>query len=424
MTLARQPQSALIVEDSRLQREFAAALLAELGVETIYQTQNGREAADLLGMLIFRPSLALVDLEMPEMDGIALIQKLHQENLGLPLVLMSSREQSLLAAVEQMAQELGLQVLAAVQKPLTREALQRALEHYTPFENGAAPAPREPAPAIGAQDLRQALAQGGIITHYQPKVDIRTGVVNGVEALARWQHAELGRIAPDRFIPLAEKEGLIFDLTTQVLEAALRQAAQWNRRGLKLTVAVNLSPCLLDRAELVDEICAVVARHQLLPSQLVLEITESALASDIGRALGILARLRLKGFRLSIDDYGTGYSSMQQLARIPFNELKIDRSFVHGAHGKRNYMLLLASTIDLATRLGLATVAEGVETEEDWRVLRELGCTTAQGYFLAAPMPAENFIAWKRKYREQLAPQLRDQEAASGPRRGAALLAG
>jgi len=194
-----------------------------------------------------------------------------------------------------------------------------------------------------------------------------------------------------------------------VMDQALGQAAVWNARGLRLSVAVNLSPRLLERPGLVQEISSLVERHGLQAEQVVLEITESHVVAYLGTALGVLARLRLKGFGLSIDDYGTGFSSMQQLARIPFTELKIDRSFVHGAHQRKNLRVILQSALEMARQLDLVTVAEGIETAEDWNLLQQFGCVVGQGYLIARPMPATDMPKWLKSHQTRLA-SLRSDE--------------
>jgi len=233
-----------------------------------------------------------------------------------------------------------------------------------------------------------------------------SGIVRGVEALARWKHPDLGFVRPDHFISLAEREGLIHELTISVMERALGQAARWNARGLRLSMAINLSPRLLDSPALVHEITSLVSLHGLAPGQVVLEITESSVVNCLGGAIGVLAKLRLKGLGLSIDDYGTGFSSMQQLVRIPFSELKIDRSFVHEASRRPNLRVILQSALDMSRQLGLITVAEGIETMEDWRLLQACGCDVGQGYLIARPMPAEELQQWLKSHQARL-PQLR-----------------
>ncbi|MBK1712909.1 EAL domain-containing response regulator [Rubrivivax gelatinosus] len=393
--------SLLVVDDSAVQRERTVQTCRELGVPLIYEAASGAEALALLRHLVLTPDLMIVDLEMPGMDGIELIQQLLPQGLALPLIVASGQEKAVIDSVETLACHLGLAVLPGLKKPLSTAALGAALAELGSRTAAATSPPVAPGPAIDAQALAAAIADGSIGVHYQPKVDMRTGIVRGVEALARWPHGG-GFVPPDRFVALPESEGLIHALTLSVLRQALAQAADWNAHGLRLSMAVNLSPRLLDRAQLVQEVTDLVAEHGLRPDQVVLEITESSVVDCMGAALGVLARLRLKGFGLSIDDYGTGFSSLQQLARIPFTELKIDRSFVHGALQRRNLRVILRSALDMARQLGLVTVAEGVETLEDWRLLQALGCSVGQGHLIARAMPADELPAWLRRHQSIL----------------------
>lgn len=408
--------SLLIVDDSVVQRTQAVALCRDLGVQMIYEAASGTEALELLALLVLPPDLIIIDLEMPTMDGVELIEQLAQRRLLIPLIVASSRELILIQAVETMARNLGLPILTAMQKPLRRDALREALAGCAKERadvTDAAGHSGVSGPSAGA--LADAIAGGRIDVHFQPKVDMFTGIVRGVEALARWQHPELGFVRPDLFVALAEREGLIHGLTLAVMARALAQAANWNARGLKLSMAINLSPRLLESPPLVQEIVGLVEAHALLPEQVMLEITESSVVDCMGVSLGVLARLRLKGFGLSIDDYGTGFSSMQQLARIPFTELKIDRSFVHDASRRTNLRVILQSALDMARQLGLVTVAEGIETMEDWKLLQECGCSVGQGYLIARPMPAADLPGWLKTHQRRL-PELRPETAQRPPR--------
>jgi EAL domain-containing protein (putative c-di-GMP-specific phosphodiesterase class I)/DNA-binding NarL/FixJ family response regulator len=391
--------SLLIIDDSSVQRAHTVGICRSLGVGMIYEAGSGAQAIELIGSLVAPPALIIVDLEMPEMDGIELIYQLKQRQYMAPLIVASGREPALIQAVEAAAHNLGFRVLGGMQKPVDPGALSRAFARAGQGEVIVeADTPKVPEVEISADLLARAVAAGMVGVHYQPKVDMRTGIVRGVEALARWTRPGLDAVAPDRFIPLAEREGLIYPLTLSVMDQALAQAAEWNARGLRLSMAINLSPGLLDHRSLVDEVLALVARHDVQPNQVVLEITETSAVACWGAALGVLARLRLKGFGLSIDDYGTGFSSMQQLSRIPFTELKIDRSFVRGVHQRGNLRVILQSALDMARQLDLVTVAEGIETIEDWRLLQECGCSTGQGYFIGRPMPAGEFPQWLKRH--------------------------
>jgi EAL domain-containing protein (putative c-di-GMP-specific phosphodiesterase class I)/FixJ family two-component response regulator len=393
----------LVVDDSASQRRHTVALCRSLGAELVLEVGDGEQALRLLtGVASPRPDLLVIDLEMPVMDGIELIQQLRVRRLRIPFIVASGREGALVSSVEVMARAQNLPVIAGLRKPLSRESLRDAFERCQQITTVHSEAPAAAA-EIDTGLLAQAIAQGRIVPHYQPKLDIRTGLLRGAEVLARWTDKQLGEVTPDRFIPAAESQGHIHALTMSIMDQAFTQAARWNARGLKLSLAVNLSPCLLDDAGLVERICGLAERHGVAPSQIVLEITESSVVTYLGEALGVLARLRMRGFGLSIDDYGTGFSSMQQLARIPFTELKIDRSFVHGAHRQDNLRVILQSALDMSRRLGLATVAEGIETREDWLLLQECGCTMGQGWLIGKPMPATALLPWLKTHRPRLA---------------------
>ena len=244
-------------------------------------------------------------------------------------------------------------------------------------------------------DLRRAIdADDQIVVHYQPKVGLDGRSLVGVEALVRWQHPRLGRLAPDAFIPMAETTALIIGLTAKVLEIAVRQTKEWSGAGLRIPVAVNLSTRCLHDPTLADRVLELLDRHGVPPALLELEITESMVMVDPDRALQVLRRLHESGIRLSVDDFGTGHSSMAYLKELPVDELKIDRSFVLEMTRDGGDAVLVQSAIALGHNLGLSVVAEGVETAEVLAALDALGCDVAQGYHLGRPMPAGEIENW------------------------------
>lgn len=390
--------SVLVVDDSTPQRQHAVRLCHDLGIGQVLEACHGRHALEVIAAMDPQPSLVVVDLEMPEMDGIELIEALQQQGLRIPILLLSAHGDALLDSV----QSLGTSVVRGLHKPLASGDLQAVLEEVLSPSAPAAERRRAPRMPIDAAMLEQAIREGGITPHFQPKADTRTGMLRGVEALARWNHPVLGMVPPDEFIPLAESAGLIHALTLSMMERSFLQCAAWQSRGMRLTLSINLSPQLLALPDIVNEICARQLRCGLAPSQLMLEVTEGSMVETSSAAHSALVRLRLKGFGLSIDDYGTGFSSLQQLSRIPFSELKIDRSFVHGAHRRKSLRVILESALDLARRLNLSTVAEGVEHLEDWRLLQDFGCTSAQGWLIAKAMPGEDLPTWNRTHRMRL----------------------
>ncbi len=396
-------RSVLVVDDSALQRQHVARLCMALGVGQVVEAAHGLAALEQLSLLDAPPDLLIIALEMPAMDGIELVEALQLRGVRSPVVLLSSRDDALIDSV----QSLGHGVKRGLRKPLARDDLRDVLRECLAAPQAGAESGRgRPPSSICAQVLEQAILTRQIVPHFQPKIDTNTGILRGVEALARWHDPERGTVPPDEFIAVAERESLIHALTLSVVDQSFAQCALWQSRGMRLTMAVNISPELLTRPDLVAEVCALQQQHGLDPSQITLEITESTAVESQGAAHAVLVRFRLKGFGLSIDDYGTGFSSMQQLSRIPFTELKIDRSFVHGAHRRRSLRVILESALDMARRLNLATVAEGVETLEDWRLLQSFGCTSAQGWFIAKAMPGSALPAWNKGHGARL-PELR-----------------
>ena len=243
-------------------------------------------------------------------------------------------------------------------------------------------------------ELREAIDQGDLVVHYQPKVELATGLVDSVEALVRWQHPSRGLLPPTEFIALAERTGLIRDLTTRVLEASLRQCATWRAEGLDLPVAVNLSPRLLGQADLVPGVRHALERAGIPANRLTLEITESAFPENTRGLSTTLDELGELGVRLAVDDFGTGWSSLSKLKELSVQELKIDRTFVTALAEDDTDHSIVRSIIDLARSLNLSVVAEGVETEEVGHLLERLGCPLAQGYFFSRPVPGSLLTGW------------------------------
>lgn len=274
-------------------------------------------------------------------------------------------------------------------------AMQRAKRQHTGYEIYAAEdvdEDRDQLALIG--DLRRAIAHGELRLHYQPKANVANRKIRSVEALVRWQHPTRGFMPPDKFIPLAESSGLIRQLTYWVLDEAMRQAREWAEAGHGLKIAVNLSQQSLLDDSIHAEIERVLDRHRVPAKALEIEITESALVSDLGAANAALAKLDEMGIALSIDDYGTGYSSLSHVRGLPVSCIKIDRSFVSGMLVDQKNAAIVRSTIELARDLGISVVAEGVETMEEWDALAELGCHVAQGYLISKPQPGSDLFGW------------------------------
>jgi EAL domain-containing protein (putative c-di-GMP-specific phosphodiesterase class I) len=247
------------------------------------------------------------------------------------------------------------------------------------------------------RDLRHAIERGELMLYYQPKINARTLQVTGAEALLRWKHPVRGMVSPAVFIPLAERFGLIGNLGHWVLEEACRQVREWLDGGLRVRVAINLSVHQLRQADFVHRIREVFQRHQIDPSLITFEITESVAMEDTQATMHAFERLASAGVILSIDDFGTGYSSLSYLRKLCARQLKIDRSFIQDLNGSADAKAIVEAVIGLAHALGLNVVAEGVETADQQRILQELGCDELQGFLFAKPMPAPQLTLWARE---------------------------
>jgi EAL domain-containing protein (putative c-di-GMP-specific phosphodiesterase class I)/CheY-like chemotaxis protein len=381
----------LVAEDHDFQRRTLVRMLTSLGAKNVADAADGRAALDIFRDLSRRIDIIISDLEMPGMDGMEFIRHVGAAGTPVSVILSSALDPALVSSVETMTKAYGITLLGAIEKPVTPQKLEAMIRKYAP------PKPKTARPAgaaIPLEEIRGGLKNGEFVPFFQPKVSLSSGTVTGAEALARWLHPQKGIVAPYAFIGALEENGLIDNLTWMMLEKSASLCRAWTSNGLEATVSVNLSLKSLADPGLADRITEIVQGQGLDPRRMVLEVTESTAMTDVGRALENLARLRMKGFGLSIDDYGTGYSSMQQLSRIPFTELKIDQSFVLSATEKEASKVILASSLDMAKKLKLKSVAEGVETRAHWNLLKGLGCDIAQGYFVAKPMDTRTFSEW------------------------------
>ncbi|MEZ5729286.1 MAG: EAL domain-containing protein [Burkholderiaceae bacterium] len=243
-------------------------------------------------------------------------------------------------------------------------------------------------------ELRAALEAGQFELDFQPKLDLHSGLIVGVEGLVRWNHPTRGRIPPGEFIPFAEQSGFMREISRWVIGAGARAAAQLEKMNLDVKVAVNVSALDIQRPDFSRLVAEVIQQVGVRPDRLCLEITESGVVSESDNALRNLKQISALGVRLAVDDFGTGYATLTQLQQLPVNELKIDRSFVSGMHQNRGNQTIVRSTVDLAKQLGLKVVAEGVETVHELRLLARIGCDQVQGYYVAKPMPADELAGW------------------------------
>ena len=330
------------------------------------------------------PDVIVLDLQIGQTDGVEELRFLSNQGYRNSLVLMSGFDNRVLATTEHLARSMGLRPVAALSKPVRADDLSRVLQQIK--------ATLEPA---SEDQIMEAVRNDELVLEYQPIVSRDRSKIRWLEALVRWDHPQHGRLAPDRFIPIAERSVRAIDaLTDWVVAAAARQHRQLRDVGLVAPIAVNVSGKNLNDVNLVDRICDRLEEASVPAGQFGVELTETAAALDPAKTMEILTRLRLKGVHLALDDFGTGYSSLKQLRQLPFSALKVDRSFVVDLTTSRDSLAIVRSTIDLARNMELESVAEGVETEEAAACLAALGVDALQGYLIARPLPSGQLAAW------------------------------
>lgn len=381
----------LVAEDDEFQRHLLVQMLSELGAKRVIQAADGRAALEAFRNSDQAIDIIISDLEMPEMDGMEFIRHVGESGVPVSIILASALEPALIASVETMTKVYGINLIGALEKPTRLSKLARLIQQHRPPSSRGDSSQRA---AYSIDEITRGLGAGEFEAFYQPKVEIASGRIVGAEALARWRHPQRGMIAPYAFIPLIEESGLMDDLTRMMLERAAADCKHWRAGGLDAGVSVNLSLKSLADTSMADRLSDTVRETGLDPRQVIFEVTETVAMTHIAPALENLSRLRMKGFGLAIDDYGTGYSSMQQLSRIPFTELKIDRAFVADASRQERLRVIIEASLDMAKKLGLKSVAEGVEGRYEWDLLASLGCDMAQGYFIAKPMAVDQFREW------------------------------
>ncbi len=366
----------LVVDDQPDILDFVGQVAEALGFEVRLANNAGEFRKALLD---FKPTLMILDLQMPQTDGVELIRELGQAGTRAAILISSGMDQRVLISAEQLGVAHGLKMAGILQKPIMLADLEAVLLQHVQTPRVAT-----------EEELRRAIDRGQLLVHYQPKCKLTDGRwrVVGVEGLIRWQHPDAGLVYPDAFIPLAEKTGLIAALTDFVLQEGIRQLGQWRSQGIDLDLSINLSPRLVRELDFPDQLADLMKAHALDNSRLTLEITETAALEDPARTRDILTRLRVKNFGLSLDDFGTGYSSLTQLYRMPFNELKVDKSLGLELHQSREARTIVRSLVELAHNLGLKVCTEGVETASALQFLEVAGSDYAQGYYLGRPMPA------------------------------------
>ena len=377
--------TALIVDDDARITRLVRRAAEKAGFEAV-ELQDPTKFADQYREAT--PSVVFLDLSMPGKDGVELISTIASFPHRSVLVLLSGNDVRVIESAKSLAENRGLEVVATLRKPVEIAELLQTLEQVSKSVG-----------VFSIEDFDLALDEQQFETYFQPKIDVATGDVAGAEALARWNRPGVGFVSPEVFVDFAERNDRIDGLTEKVLRDAahlankIRQSSDSN-----FGISVNISPVSLLNDSLPENMAGIVAAEGLDPRGITLELTERGAMVDEDQSKVVLTRLRLKGFNLSIDDFGTGLSSLVQLYRMPFSEIKIDKSFVLDMLRKEEASIIVKSIVDLANNMNLEVVAEGVEDEPTLAGLRERGCRTVQGYFFSKPLPDDKFVEWLNSY--------------------------
>lgn len=386
--------SVLVLEDDAFQRDVLVAGLRRLGVGTVTEAEDGRAGLAVLARCGGAVDVVICDLQMEGMDGIEFSRHVSDYPIG-GLIFCSAHGEAVLGSAEWMAKAYKLPLLGVLPKPIRSQALTELLRSGMTGAGMLSSFIGGPPPSDDGMldEIRGALDTGQFVPFYQPKVDIASARILGAEILARWDHWERGIVGPVQFIQVMERHGLIDALTLSLLDQACAHLASWSAAAPDFTLALNVSPLMLEKPGSAAALLARMAAQGVAPERFVVEITEQAFAGDVGNLIENVIRLRMRGCGISIDDFGTGYSSLAQVSRVPLTEIKLDRQFVRGVPHRAKEQSIVESTLDLARRLKVKVVAEGVETPAERECLRALGCDIGQGYLFARPMPADAMAA-------------------------------
>lgn len=387
----------LVAEADPIQRRALIGALAQLGASRVTDVPDAPMALRTL-QAGFSPSIdiAIVDLGLGGMDGMELLRAVAALKSDVRLIVTGDQSPGVLFSVETLVQAHGVELLGTVAKPVNPGKLKALLDFYQPPRPPVVPVP---GPSFSFAEVGVGLQKRQFEPFFQPKIELATGQVTGLETFARWRHPEHGVLGPGAFIDALAQNGRVDFLDWTMIELSVERCRAFHDQGIPISISLNLAPATLAQPDFVRQIASCMKRHGVLPDYLTFEMTETAILDFDVSFIERLVRLRMMGFGLAIDDYGTGHSNLQLLARIPFSELKIDRSFVDGASKKRPLGTVLKSCLGLAHSLDRMSCAVGVETRQDWDFLQGLGCTYAQGYHIANPMEASAFPGWLEDWR-------------------------
>ena len=380
--------SVLIVEDHPFQHQYLLNLFHDLGNIHVEAARDGKEAFDWLQKQHF--DLVLTDLLMPGMDGVQLIQRLSALPGKPALAIMSAASRRMIVSASLVAQSMGVHVIGQLSKPVSQAAVRSLMSNLDKLIKSDKLPASEPL-MLTRQTLREAMQSGALQAWFQPKKSLHDGLIVAAEALARWEHPDLGLLMPADFLPSLVRLGLEKELLLLFNKQTIAAQASWASQGYEIPVSINLPTHLLDDDDLADELHDYVRAEGGIAAKLGFELMECSTTQDISKYYAGACRLRMKGFGLAQDDFGQGFSSYFNLVSTPFTELKIDRALVHGCVENENLASALASIVSLGRQLGLEVVAEGVESQEELALLRKLNCDRVQGFLISRAVSSGRF---------------------------------
>lgn len=381
----------LVIDDQQVSRQWNIGVLGSLGIEQVVEASSARAAIQAVTERGAKFDLILCDLRMPGKDGIETIRSLASLGLQCAVAILSVEDERVIESAGLLATLRGLNLVGAVSKPLNNEKLEGILKRMA---EASRPKPALP-PGVDAKDLAVAFEKGELEVHYQPKIHMYSGECIGAEAILRWQHPRNGLLDSGVVMSLAEgAPALLAQLTTFTVCEAMVACSRWQADGRNIGVAVNISPLAFDHLDLPDVLETEAQERNVLPANVTIEVAETTLAGFPALMVDVAARMRIKGFRLALDEFTGRHSGVEEILTVPFSELKLSRSYVDGCSTTPVKRAVVEAGLAIARNLNLSTVAVGIVQRPDWELLTDLGCDVAQGEFIARPMPEIGFGIW------------------------------